>query len=158
MFAANSQILRYIYHEINIKVLRTVLFSWELRLNYDNLIIYINLNIRVNNTRFPWSLWKYTQPQTRNTCMVREHHVAVLPANHVNVLCMGPTTNTQSHAQYTYMIGWEHGHVVLLDHVSISHLKLHQNWHSISWGLKKNTIHPIDKWRGNGTVSMVNHG
>ena len=37
--------------------------------------------------------------------MVREHHVAVLPANHVSVLCMGLCVSDGSHAQCTYMIG-----------------------------------------------------
>ena len=53
--------------------------------------------------------------------MVREHHVAVLPANHINAFCMGPTTNTQSYAKCTYVIGWEHSHVVLPDHASLFH-------------------------------------
>ena len=52
--------------------------------------------------------------------MVREHHVAVLPANHVNAFCMRPTTNTQSHVKCTYMIGREHSHVVLPNHARIS--------------------------------------
>ena len=34
--------------------------------------------------------------------------------------CMKPITNTQSYTQYTYMIGREHSHVVLPDHISIS--------------------------------------
>ena len=37
--------------------------------------------------------------------MVREHHMAVLPANYVSVLCMGLCVSGGSHAQYTYMIG-----------------------------------------------------
>ena len=41
----------------------------------------------------------------RNTYMVREHHVTVLPANHVNVLCMGLCVSGGSYVQYTYMIG-----------------------------------------------------
>ena len=36
--------------------------------------------------------------------MVREHHVAVLPANHVSVLCIGLCVSGGSHTQYTYMI------------------------------------------------------
>ena len=40
--------------------------------------------------------------------------------NYVSVLCMRSTANTQSHAQYTYMISWEHNYVVLPDHVRIS--------------------------------------
>ena len=56
--------------------------------------------------------------------MVREYHVAVLSANYVSVFYMGPTTNTQSHAKCTYMINWEHSHVVLLDHASLSPIKM----------------------------------
>ena len=41
----------------------------------------------------------------RNTYMVREHHVVVLPTNHVSVLCMRLCVSGGSHAQYTYMIG-----------------------------------------------------
>ena len=52
--------------------------------------------------------------------MIREHHMAVLPANHVSVFYMEPTTNTQFHAKYTYIIGLEYSHVVLPDHASIS--------------------------------------
>ena len=52
--------------------------------------------------------------------MVREHHVAVLPINHISVFYMGPTTNTQSHTKCIYMIGWEHNHVVLADYANIS--------------------------------------
>ena len=37
--------------------------------------------------------------------------------NYVSVLCMRPTTNTQ----YTYMTNRKYSHVVLTDHVSISH-------------------------------------
>ena len=37
--------------------------------------------------------------------MVREHHVAVLPANHVSVLCMKLYISGGFYAQYTYMIG-----------------------------------------------------
>ena len=37
--------------------------------------------------------------------MVWEHYVAVLPANHVSVLCMEWCVNGGSHAQYTYVIG-----------------------------------------------------
>ena len=44
--------------------------------------------------------------------------------NHISVLCMGPTTNTQSYAQYTYMIGREHSHVMLPNHASISRFLL----------------------------------
>ena len=47
--------------------------------------------------------------------------------NYVSVLCMGPTTNIQSYAQYTYMIGREYNHVVLPDHVSISHVAMAHN-------------------------------
>ena len=36
--------------------------------------------------------------------MVREHHVAVLPVNHVSVLCIGLCVSGGSHVQYTYMI------------------------------------------------------
>ena len=48
--------------------------------------------------------WYYTKPKI-NTYMVREHHVAVLSANHVSVLCMGLCVSSGSHAQYTYIIG-----------------------------------------------------
>ena len=41
----------------------------------------------------------------RNTYMVREHHVTVLPANQVSVLCMKLWVSGGSHTQYTYMIG-----------------------------------------------------
>ena len=58
--------------------------------------------------------------RTRKTCMVREHHVVVLPVNHVNAFYMEPTTNTQSHTKYTYMIGRKHSHVVLPDYASVS--------------------------------------
>ena len=34
-----------------------------------------------------------------------QHHVAVLWANHIRILCMGLCVNDRSHAQYTYMIG-----------------------------------------------------
>ena len=44
----------------------------------------------------------------------------VLPANHVSVFYMGPTTNTQFHAKCTYIIGQKHSHMVLLDHANIS--------------------------------------
>ena len=37
--------------------------------------------------------------------MVPEHHVAVLPINHVSVLCMRLCVSGGSHVQYTYMIG-----------------------------------------------------
>ena len=37
--------------------------------------------------------------------MVREHHVAVFPANHVSVLCIGLCVSGGSHTQHTYMIG-----------------------------------------------------
>ena len=40
--------------------------------------------------------------------------------NRVSVLCMRPTTNIQFHTQYPYIIGREHSHVVLLDHINIS--------------------------------------
>ena len=35
--------------------------------------------------------------------MVREHHVVVLSANHVSVLCMGLCVSGGSHTQYTYI-------------------------------------------------------
>ena len=57
----------------------------------------------------------------RNTCMVREHHVTVLPANHISAFYMGLCVSGGSHTQYIYMIGWEHSHVVLPDHARISH-------------------------------------
>ena len=41
----------------------------------------------------------------RSTYMVQEHHVAVLLANHVSVLCMRLYVSSGSHTQYTYMIG-----------------------------------------------------
>ena len=59
-------------------------------------------------------------PKWRNTCMIRERHVAVLPANNVSVFYMEPATNTQSHEKCTYMISWEHSHIVLLNYASIS--------------------------------------
>ena len=37
--------------------------------------------------------------------MVQEHHVAVLPVNHVSVLCMRLCVSGGFHTQYTYMIG-----------------------------------------------------
>ena len=37
--------------------------------------------------------------------MVWEHHVAVLPTNHVSVLYIELCVSGKSHAQYTYMIG-----------------------------------------------------
>ena len=37
--------------------------------------------------------------------MVREHHVVVLPTNHISVLYMKLYVNSGSHAQYTHMIG-----------------------------------------------------
>ena len=40
----------------------------------------------------------------KNTYMVREHHVVVLPINYVSVLCMGLCISGRSRAQYTYMI------------------------------------------------------
>ena len=36
--------------------------------------------------------------------MVWEHHVAVLPINHISVLCTGLCVSGGSHAQYTYII------------------------------------------------------
>ena len=36
--------------------------------------------------------------------MVREHHMVVLPVNHVSVLCIELCVNNGSHIQYTYMI------------------------------------------------------
>ena len=52
--------------------------------------------------------------------MVREHYVAVLPINHVSAFYMEPTTNTQFNVKCTYMIGREHSHMVLPDHVNLS--------------------------------------
>ena len=52
--------------------------------------------------------------------MVQEYHMTVLPANHVSIFYMGPTTNTQSHTKCTYMISREYNHVVLPNHTSIS--------------------------------------
>ena len=43
----------------------------------------------------------------RNTYMVREHHVAVLPTNHINVLCMKLRVSGGSHTQYSCMISLE---------------------------------------------------
>ena len=37
--------------------------------------------------------------------MVQEHHMVVLPANHVRVLCIGLCISGESHIQYTYTIG-----------------------------------------------------
>ena len=56
------------------------------------------------------SLWKQYQCEStyllmRNTYMVREHHVAVLLANYVNVLCMRLCVSGGSYTQYTYIIG-----------------------------------------------------
>ena len=53
-----------------------------------------------------------------------EHHVTVLPANHVNVFCMRPTTNTQSHTKCTYMIDQEYSHEILPDHISLSRVSV----------------------------------
>ena len=43
--------------------------------------------------------------QARNTYMIQENHVAVLPANHISVLCMRLCVSGGSYTQYTYMIG-----------------------------------------------------
>ena len=40
----------------------------------------------------------------RNTCIVWEHHVDVLPANYVSVFCMKLCVSGGSHVKYTYMI------------------------------------------------------
>ena len=58
----------------------------------------------------------------RNTCMVREHHVAVLPANHVSAFYIGLYVSGGSHIKYIYMISQEHSHMVLPDYTSLSHL------------------------------------
>ena len=60
----------------------------------------------------------------RNTCMVREHHMAILPANHVNAFCMGLCVSGESYVKYTYMIGREHNHVILPDDASFSLRKI----------------------------------
>ena len=52
--------------------------------------------------------------------MVREHHVAVLLANHVSAFYMKLYISGRSQVKYTYMIGREHSHVVLPDHASLS--------------------------------------
>ena len=52
--------------------------------------------------------------------MVQEYHVVVLPVNYVSVFCMGLCVSGGSHTKCTYMIGWEHSHVVLPDYASIS--------------------------------------
>ena len=46
----------------------------------------------------------YYTSSWRNTYMVRKHHMAVLLANHVRVLCMRLCVSGGFHAQYTYMI------------------------------------------------------
>ena len=55
----------------------------------------------------------------RRTYMVREHHVAILSANHVSVFYIGSTTNIQFYGKCTYIIGREHNHVMLPNHTSI---------------------------------------
>ena len=59
--------------------------------------------------------------------MVREHHVAMLPTNHISVFCMELCISDGSHIKYTYMIGREHNHVVLPDYASISPTRVEQN-------------------------------
>ena len=47
---------------------------------------------------------QYSRDLTRNTYMVQEHYVTVLPVNHVSILCIGLYVSNESHTQYTYMI------------------------------------------------------
>ena len=66
--------------------------------------------------------------------MVWEHHVTVLPANYISVFYMGPTTNTQSYAKCTYMIGW--------DHASISRVSVHadQLWSFLAFPMLRGIL------------------
>ena len=61
--------------------------------------------------------------EMRNTCMVREHHVTVPPANHVSAFCMRLCVSGGSYVKYTYMIGQDHSYVVLPNHGSVSLVK-----------------------------------
>ena len=56
----------------------------------------------------------------RNTCVVFEHNMVVLPVNYVNVFYMGLCISGRSHKKYTYIIDWKHNHMVLQDHAKIS--------------------------------------
>ena len=51
-----------------------------------------------------------------------EHHVTVLPANHIRAFYMGSITNTQFHVKCSYMISQEYSLVLLQDHTSISRM------------------------------------
>ena len=58
--------------------------------------------------------------ESRKTYMVRKHHVAVLPVNHVGAFYIGLCVSGGSYVKCSYMIGREYSHVVLPDHASIS--------------------------------------
>ena len=56
----------------------------------------------------------------RNFCMVRKYHMDVLPANHMSIFYIELCISGGSYIKYTYMISWEHSHVVLQNRVSLS--------------------------------------
>ena len=52
--------------------------------------------------------------------MVRNHHVAVLPTNHVSTFYLGLYISGGSHIKYIYIIDWKYNYVVFSDHTSLS--------------------------------------
>ena len=50
----------------------------------------------------------------------RKYHMTVLLINHVSIFCIGLCASDRFHIKYTYMIDWEHSHVVLWPYKSFS--------------------------------------
>ena len=66
---------------------------------------------------------KVTRVEWRNTCMVWQYHVMVLPVNYVSAFCMELCINGMFHVKYTYMIDREHSHMIFPDHTSFSRVE-----------------------------------
>ena len=76
--------------------------NWDVSFSGAGLVFLVS--------RQTWARWTgliqfLRHKNKRNTYIVREHHVIVLPVNHVSILCMELCVSGGSHTQYTYMIG-----------------------------------------------------
>ena len=56
--------------------------------------------------------------------MVQKHHMTMLSINYVSAFCMGLYANSGSYIKYTYIIGWEHSHIVLPNYTSLFQYKI----------------------------------